>query len=127
MRSDLPPQTALDRFGRYEWTISVVEIDRGWVQRVAFVQRKRLISTILQVVCGGFFAAVMMLGRRWYMYAAHAGSPYDAVDIALNGDAPEPMRGWGCDTSRAWFPGRLPPSRCRAGGTSLALSHLSIP
>lgn len=94
MRSDLPPQTALDRFGRYEWTISVVEIDRGWVQRVAFVQRKPLISTILQVVCGGFFAAVMMLGRRWYMYVAHAGRPYDAVDIALTGCRHPGVPGW---------------------------------
>ena len=61
-------------------------------------------------------AGAVMFGGRWYLYGAHADSPYDEVGIALNGYAPGPLQRWGCHTLQSRFPGQLPPHGC-AGPT----------
>lgn len=67
---------------------------------------------IVRLVCVVLIAATVIFGGRWYMYVAHAESPYDEVGIALNGYAPGPMRSWGCHKMQARFPGALPPYGC---------------
>ena len=67
---------------------------------------------LAQIVCVVLVAALVIFGGRWYMYVAHAESPYDEVGIALNGYAPGPLRSWGCRTLQQRFAGQLPPYGC---------------
>lgn len=67
---------------------------------------------VAQVVCIVVIAAAVMFGGRWYMYVAQAGSPYDEVGIALNSQAPKPLRRWGCHRLQERFPRQLPPYGC---------------
>jgi hypothetical protein len=57
------------------------------------------------------------IGGKWYVYVAHADSPFDNVGSGLNALMPGPINKVGCDMLRQRF-GNLPipPRGCEAAG-----------
>lgn len=59
----------------------------------------------------------LAVGGKWYVYVAHADSPFDDVGASINAMMPGPINKVGCDLLKKRF-GNLPipPHGCEAAG-----------
>ena len=59
----------------------------------------------------------LAIGGKWYVYVAHADSPFDDVGSSINAMMPGPINRVGCELLRKRF-GNLPipPRGCEAAG-----------
>jgi hypothetical protein len=63
-------------------------------------------------------AAIMLLvGGKWYLYVAHADSPFDDVGASINSFMPAPINRIGCDMLKQRFGNiPIPPKGCSIDG-----------
>lgn len=76
-----------------------------------------IVKRVVRILAITLFAAVVLIGQRWYSYVTNTKSPYDEVGIEINRYMPTPIRKWGCDRMHATFGNVLPPYGCQAEGS----------
>lgn len=66
----------------------------------------------------GILVSIMLLvGGKWYIYVAHADSPYDDFGSSINSIMPGPINRLGCEMLEKRFGNvPIPPKGCNVDG-----------
>jgi hypothetical protein len=60
---------------------------------------------------------MMLIGGKWYLYVAHADSPYDDFGAGINSIMPAPIKRMGCRMLEKRFGDiPIPPKGCNVAG-----------